>query len=141
MRITETTHTNFIAKKQKTSKTKGTGFSELIDSEDEKNISEISQIFQTNNLLDLQEISFPQDKMQEKYEMAKKSASDTIKLLKNLKIELLSDKISQENIAQIQNFVKNHKLTTNSPELNSILSEINILCAVELAKAKKLTKV
>lgn len=72
---------------------------------------------------------------QEQKEKALKYAKDLLQELKKIKKTILSGNINSLNLADLQNFLTQSKsIQTTDSNLNSIINEIEVRLAVEMAK-------
>jgi hypothetical protein len=87
----------------------------------------VSNIVDISRMLFLQEIENEHAEVQE-------FGQDAIKVLKNLQMKLLQGNIEEQNLYQLKNILKNKNFTIKTPEILSIVQEIDTRIQVEIAK-------
>lgn len=119
---------------KKTSSSGGKNFSDYmkISDTDEAEATEAnSGVTSVNPLFMLQEVN--EDARSRK----KKTISrgfDILAYLDQIKFDLLSGNMNEENIKNLENSIQNWREKFSDPELDKILDEIELRAAVELAK-------
>ncbi len=124
---------------QKVSETFGQALdSKMVDSVSEE-VSVSSDIMATSALLASQEVSFesvnPDDRHHKQFIQW---GSDILDLLENVRLDLLSGRLSEVRIRNILSLIdgkSKHKI--NDPQLEALINDIEVRATVELAKLEK----
>jgi len=73
-------------------------------------------------------------------ERLKDEGEKILSSLDNLKLEILSGRISKENLSNISTLIRDESFKSSDPKLQNILQEIQTRAAVELAKLEAVEK-
>lgn len=108
---------------------KGSGdFASLVNKQDESTLSNVSNLSNINSLL---VVDADEDKE------AKQYGNEVLDMLEDLKCAILEGDLTISQLQKIESTINTHYLINNDYKLQSIINEIEIRAAVEIAKLLK----
>jgi len=123
-----------IKRTMKSSSSASTSFARhLGESEETGATGSVAATGNISGILGIQEV----DDALERAAKGKLRAEDILDCLEDLRLELLTGEISQENLLKLTRIVSTHRAQIKDPRLTEILDAIDLRAQVELAKHSK----
>jgi hypothetical protein len=120
--------------KKKNIKKAGLNFGSFVSINEEQGVKNSSPINCNNLLVTLQEISLDE---KDENRQSKQHGMDILDKLEQLRLAMLNGKLSQNTLSNIEALIKKEKVNATDPYLKSIIEEVEVRAAVELAKLNK----